>query len=191
MNSLPYGSLSPTVTFYRWPNSTQVVSNVVTPCVDVATVKKELPVYDDLSNVAIERKVASAQKAVEDLVNRDTTKRERISLWMRPKRIISLPYGVHEILQVEQQIQSGGEFTNTDDYEVIGLDYLDLRLDYAYPTRVRYNSGNDTVEAIMQEAILQETAFYFKNRNDPNEEQPPIVNGVTAITMNLLANHVR
>ena len=190
MNSLPYGSLSPTVTFYRWPNSTEVTSNV-TLCVSVADAKAELPVYDNHSNVAIERKIASAQMAVESYVNRDTTVRERRSLWLIPQRVISLPYGVHEILQVEQQLQSNVAFTNTTAYEVIGLDYLSIRLDNLYPTRVRYNSGSNVTPAIMKEAILQETSYYFKNRNDPDEQAPEIRNGVSAITMNLLSNYVR
>ena len=191
MNSLPYGSLSPTVTFYRWPNHTETISNVVGLCVSIDDAKEELPVYDNISNVVIERKIASAQRAVEDLVNRDTTLRERRSLWLTPKRVISLPYGIHKILQVEQQLQPGAEFTNITDYEVIGLEYLDVKLESAYPTRIRYNSGSSNVSSIMAEAVLQETSFYSINRNDPNESQPPIINGVTAITMNLLSNHVR
>lgn len=190
MNSLPYGSLSPTVTFFRWPNSTEILSNV-NACVTIAEAKEELPVYDNSSNVAIERKILSAQQAVENLVNRDTTERERRSLWLQPSSVISLPYGVHEILQVEQQTQSNGAFSNVTDYEVIGLDYLHIRLRGLYPTRIRYNSGSNTVSSIMKEAVLQETSYYFKNRNDPNEQSPEIVNGVSAITMNLLSNYIR
>lgn len=190
MNALPYGSLSPTITFFRWPNFTETTSNV-NACVSVGEVKDELPVYDNISNVAIERKVLSAQQAVENLVNRDTTKRERVSLWNTPERIISLPYGVHEILQVSQQTQSNGSFINITNYEVIGLDYLQVRLHAQYPTKVRYNSGDNNVSAILKEAVIQETAYYFKNRNDPDEQAPDIVNGVSAITMNLLSNYIR
>lgn len=189
MNSLPYGSLSPTLTFYRWPNSTELTSEVA-PCVSVPEAKAELPVYDDISDLGIHRKILSAQQAVENLVNRDTSKRERRSLWLRPKRVISLPYGVHEILQVEQQTSSGA-FSNITNYEVIGLGYLEVELEALYPTRIRYNSGADHVDPILKEAVLQETSYYFKNRNDPNEQSPEIINGVSAITMNLLSNYIR
>ena len=191
MNSLPYGSISPTITFYRWPNQTEIVSNSVSLCVSVDDAKEELPVYDNASNVAIERKIKSSQFAIEDFTNRDTTQRERRSLWVRPQRVISLPYGPHEILQVEQQLQPGEAFTNITTYKVEGINYLDIILEEQYPTRVRYNSGSNVVADIVKEAVLQETSFYFKNRNDPNEEQPPLKNGVTAITMNLLSNYVR
>lgn len=190
MNDLPYGSLSPSVTFFRWPNSTELLSEV-SPCVSIPEAKAELPVYDDISDLGIQRKILSAQRAVENLVNRDTTKRERRSIWLQPSPVISLPYGVHEILQVEQQTQSNGAFSNITSYEVIGLGYLQVKLQALYPTRIRYNSGADHVDSMLKEAVLQETSYYFKNRNDPNEQSPDIVNGVSAITMNLLSNYIR
>lgn len=189
MNSLPYGSISPTFTFHKWPNETASLTEAPL-CVSVPEVRSELPVYDTISDALISRKISAAQRAVEGFLNRDTTLRERRSLWVRPQRTISLPYGPHEILQVEQQLQPGVAFTNITDYKVIGMDYLEIQLEYLYPTRVRYNSGGE-VDPLFSEAVLQETSFYYKNRNDPNEEQPPLVNGVSAITMNLLSNYVR
>jgi hypothetical protein len=191
MNALPYGSLSPTITFYKHPNETVVLSESVPLCVSVEAVKEELPVYDDISDVLIERKIRSSQRAIEDFLNRDTVKRERESLWTRPQRIISLPYGIHEIIEVKQQFDRDADFVITTDYTVHGLEYLSIQLDFLYPTKVRYNSGDDEVEDIFQEAVIQQTSYYFKNRNDPNEAEPTSINGLTQSTMNLLTNYVR
>jgi len=191
MNTLPYQSLSPTITFYKYAQQTEVLSNVVSLAVTVAEAKEELPVYDDLSDTLIQRKIASAQRAVEEFLNKDTTVRLRRSLWLTPQRLIELPYGVHDIQLVEQQEFFDASFIETTDYHEVGLDFKSIRLEYMFPTRVTFSSGNNNVEDIFKEAILQEVSYYFKNRNDPNETAPETVNGLSLVTQNLLANYRR
>lgn len=191
MNTLPYHSLSPTITFYKYAQQTEVLSNVVSLAVTVAEAKEELPVYDDLSDAIIQRKIASAQRAVEEFLNKDTTVRLRRSLWLTPQRLIELPYGVHDIQLVEQQEFFDASFIETTDYHEVGLDFKSIRLEYMFPTRVTFISGNNNVEDIFKEAILQEVSYYFKNRNDPNETAPETVNGLSLVTQNLLANYRR
>lgn len=190
MNRLPYGSLSPTLNFYKYASQTEVIGSVPL-CVIVEDAKNELPVYDNIDNDSIYRKIASAQRAVEDFLNKDTTLRERLSLWIAPQRVIDLPYGKHDILEVSQQIVWDGAFIPTTDYTVTGLDYKSIRLHNQYPTKVSYNSGSETVDDIFKEAVLQETSFYFKHRNDPNATSAETINGLSKVTMNLLSNYRR
>lgn len=192
MNHLPSGTLSPTITQYVWPNHTKVIGQV-TPCVGVEQVKKELPVYDDFSDESIDRKVLSAQTRIEAFVNRDTTIRTRQSLWVVPARIIHLPFGKHEIEKVEQQTQFDGDYIETEQYSVIGDEFLSLVLQSQYPTRITYKSGYSSgdIDSIFIEAVVQETAYYFKNRNDPDEAPPLTYAGLSEITLNLLSGEVR
>lgn len=191
MNALPYGYLSPTITYYKYAQQTETLSNVVDLAVSIEQAKEELPVYDDVSDDIIARKIASAQRAVEEYLNKDTSYRLRRSLWLTPQRLIEVPYGKHVIVSVEQQTEFGGEFVTTERYKEIGLDYKSLLLEAQYPTRVTYDSGGGSVDEIFKEAILQEVSYYFKNRNDPNESAPETLNGLSLVTQNLLANYRR
>lgn len=187
---LNHASISPTITHHKYAQQTETLGDT-TLSVSIEEAKEELPVYDNISDQAIYRKIASAQRAIEDYVNIDTTIRTRRSLWLTPQRVIELPYGVHEILTVEQQLHPGDAFAPIENYRVLGLEFKSLVLELLYPTRVTYVSGKIPVDDILREAILKEVSYYFKNRNDPNEVAPATLNGLSMITVNLLANHRR
>ena len=185
MNHLPYYSLSPTLTFQRYPYQTRIQGEVPM-CVSLADVKGELPVHDGNSDNLIARKILSVQYAIERYINRDTTQRQRVSLWTIPERRIKLPYGPHVITQVRQQVS--GEWAVAE-YTQEGLEFKEIVLDYRYPTEVTYTSGYENVPEYLQDAVIQEVAFYFKNRNDPGEVAAETINGLSLPTLNLLASH--
>ena len=186
MTYLPYYSISPTLTFHRYPYQTKIEGEVEA-CVTINDVKGELPVHDNNSDSLLTRKILSVQHAIERYINRDTTLRQRVSLWILPERRIKLPFGPHVITGVEQEID--GEFKSVD-YTEQGGDYKEIVLNSRYPTRVTYNSGHETVPEFLQDAVIQEVAFYFKNRNDPNEAMAESKGGLSLPTLNLLSSHV-
>lgn len=186
MNHLPYYSISPTVTFHRYPYQTKIVG-VVQACVEIDAVKGELPVYDDNSDSLLARKILSVQYAIERYINRDTTLRQRVSLWSHPERRIKLPFGPHVITEVRQEING---VLQVVEYTEQGLEYKEIVLNGRYPTQVTYTSGHASVPEYLQDAVIQEVAFYFKNRNDPNEAMAESKGGLSLPTLNLLASHV-
>jgi hypothetical protein len=47
------------------------------------------------------------------------------------------------------------------------------------------------VEDVVQEAIIQEVAFQFKNRNDPDLTIPQTMGGLSVPTYNMIKNLIR
>jgi len=195
MRALQYGTLSPTRTFTKDPVFCDMTT---TPslAVSVADVKAELPVYDENSDDQIERKIRAVQTMIEKYINRDTTSRSRIAYWASPQEIIALPYGPHTIVQVEQRLTPKDTYVVQvvdEDYWVVdtSLDYLQLQLSKIYNTRILFTSGSATVDDVVQEAIIQEVAFQFKNRNDPDLTIPQTMGGLSVPTYNMIKNLIR
>jgi len=182
IESLQYGSLSPTRVFQVNPIETITIGPVPV-VVSMQEMKTALPVYDNQSQTYLETLLPSAQRRVEDYINRDTSVRQRQSLWTQPERTIRLPYGKHDIELVEQYI--GEEWVEVTDYKIIGLHFLSLRLNALYPTRVTYQSGGD-YPADMKTAIIAEVSWHFKNRNDPNEVSAATRSGLSEPARNIL-----
>jgi len=164
--------------------------------VSVADVKAELPVYDSNSDDQIERKIRAVQTMIEKYINRDTTSRSRIAYWASPQEIIALPYGPHTIVQVEQRLTPKDTYVVQvvdEDYWVLdsSLDYLQIQLSKIYNTRITFTSGSATVDDVVQEAIIQEVAFQFKNRNDPDLTIPQTMGGLSVPTYNMIKNLIR
>ena len=195
MRALQYGTLSPTRTFTKDPVFCDMTT---TPslAVSVADMKAELPVYDENSDDQIERKIRAVQTMIEKYINRDTTSRSRIAYWASPQEIIALPYGPHTIVQVEQRLTPKDTYVVQvvdEDYWVVdtSLDYLQLQLSKIYNTRILFTSGSATVDDVVQEAIIQEVAFQFKNRNDPDLTIPQTMGGLSVPTYNMIKNLIR
>jgi hypothetical protein len=182
-------SLSPTRTYQIRPTQVSVVS-VVTDAVTANDVKLMLPVYDNQSALIIARLIKSVQRRVEDFIDIDSTLRVRKALWQDPARTIELPYGTHgDIISVERY--ANGVWAEYEDYELEGLDYKSIVLDdIGAPIRVEFQSGVDTNEQLNQ-AILQEVAWQFKNRNDPNQAAAEVRAGLSVSTINILTGVVR
>jgi hypothetical protein len=180
---LPYGSLSPTRTFQVSPLETITIGSVPV-VVSMQEIKTALPVYDNQSQTYLGTLLPSAQRRVEDYIGQDTSVRQRQSLWTLPAREIRLPYGKHVVELVEQYI--GEEWVEVTDYKIIGLEFLSIRLDKLYPTRVTYQSGGG-YPADMKAAIIAEVSWHFKNRNDPNEVSAPVKSGLSEPARNILS----
>ena len=195
MRALQYGTLSPTRTFTKDPVFCDITT---TPslAVSVADVKAELPVYDDNSDAQIQRKILAVQTMIEKYINRDTTSRSRIAYWASPQEIIALPYGPHTIVLVQQRLTPKDTYVTQvldEDYWVLdsSLDYLQLQLSKIYNTRILFTSGSATVDDVVKEAIIQEVAFQFKNRNDPDLTVPQTMGGLSVPTYNIIKNLIR
>ena len=195
MRALQYGTLSPTRTFTKDPVFCDMTT---TPAlaVSVADVKAELPVYDSNSDDQIERKIRAVQTMIEKYINRDTTSRSRIAYWASPQEIIALPYGPHTITTVEQRLTPKDTYVAQvvdEDYWVLdsSFDYLQLQLSKIYNTRITFTSGSASVDDVVQEAIIQEVAFQFKNRNDPDLTIPQTMGGLSVPTYNMIKNLIR
>lgn len=178
-------SLSPTRTLQIHPTQVTVTSGAVTDAVTQNDVKLMLPVYDNQSALLIGRLIKSVQRRVEDFINIDTTSRIRQAWWQDPALNIALPYGTHgDIIQVERYEHD--QWVDFTDYEVQGLNYKYIKLNrIGVPTRVTFESGvtgNDQVN----QAILQEVAWQFKNRNDPNQASAEVRAGLSVGTINIL-----
>jgi hypothetical protein len=184
-----YGSLSPTITLDKYPSEI-IVTSSVTQAVTVDEVKVVLPVYDNQTLTFIEMLIPSVQRRIEDYVNRDTTLRTRMALWSNPDPIIILPYGVHGNVSYVERYEDG-HWVDYEDYEVYGLNYkyLDIKKT-GKSVRVSFQSGGGNYEE-MKQAILQEIAYQFKNRNDPNEAPAVSKSGLSIPTLNILAGIVR
>lgn len=184
-----YGSLSPTITLDKYPSEI-IVTSSVTDAVSVDDVKVVLPVYDNQTLTSIQRLIPSVQRRIEDYVNRDTTLRTRMALWTNPSVEITLPYGIHGHVNFVERYEDG-HWVDYTDYEVYGLNfkYIDIKKT-GKPVRVSFQSGGGQYEE-MKQAILQEIAFQFKNRNDPNEAQAVSKSGLSIPTLNILTGIVR
>ena len=195
MRALQYGTLSPTRTFTKDPVFCDITSTP-TLAVSVADVKTELPVYDDNSDAQIQRKILAVQTMIEKYINRDTTSRSRIAYWASPQEIIALPYGPHAITTVEQRLTPKDTYVTQvadEDYWVLdsSFDYLQIQLSKIYNTRITFTSGSATVDDVVKEAIIQEVAFQFKNRNDPDLTIPQTMGGLSVPTYNMIKNLIR
>ena len=71
------------------------------------------------------------------------------------------------------------------------FDYLQIQLSKIYNTRITFTSGSATVDDVVQEAIIQEVAFQFKNRNDPDLTIPQTMGGLSVPTYNMIKNLIR
>jgi len=195
MRNLQYGSISPTRTFTRDPNYCDATTTL-TLAVSVADVKAELPVYDEESDNQIERKIIAVQTMIEKYINRDTTIRTRIAFWSNPQEVIALPYGPHTITTVEQRLTPKDTYVEQvvdEDYWIVdsAFDYQEIQLSKIYNTKVTFTSGSATVDDVVHEAIIQEVAFQFKNRNDPDLTVPQTMGGLSVPTYNMIKNLIR
>lgn len=190
IKSLQFGSLSPTLTPSKYASESVIVdsSDILTP-VTITQVKPFLPVYDSNSDLVIQGIIDAVTKQIERFINRDTTERQRISLWNFPEREIMLPYGPHKTIVVEQYFNGDWHEIEAGNLLILGLDRKRIQLHYAYPTRVTCTSGFVECPADIMQAILQETAFQYKNRNDPNEVQAETKFGLSVATLNLISSY--
>lgn len=188
--SLPFGSLSPTITPSKYANESIVENDNESPsAVTLQQVKQYLPVFDTNSDDLIQGILDGVVKQVERYINRDVVERERVSLWNLPAQVIKLPYGPHREIVVEQHIDGEWQVIPETEYDVIGLQRKQIRLHYGYPTKVSCLSGFEQTPSDIQQAIINETAFQFKNRNDPNEVQAETKFGLSIPTLNLLSSY--
>jgi hypothetical protein len=210
-------SLSPTITYQIRPIQVSVLSyslltdaqgNIITDpqgtfitedqvdtptsAVTSAQVKTMLPVYDNQSATIISRLITSVQRRIEDYIDIDATLRTRMAWWSVPARRIELPYGTHgDILSVQRYNVHTNAWEDYTDYRVFGLDYKVLELgNNGHQIRVTFKSGSKLNEQLNQ-AILQEISYQFKNRNDPNMEPALTHAGLSIPTLNILTGIVR
>lgn len=183
-------SLSPTLTYQLRPKQVTIIGDAPADAVSGNDVKLMLPVYDNQSTLIIERLIKSVQRRVEDFIDIDTTPRTRQAWWQFPAQVIELPYGTHgDVTSVERY--ENKEWVAFEDYEVEGLTYKQLRLErIGLPLRVMYQSGTSVAEQVNQ-AILQEVAWQFKNRNDPNQSIAETRSGLSIATINILDGVMR
>lgn len=188
--ALQFGSLSPTVTFSRHPDETVITDEGTFPTpVIVNQVRPFLPVYDNDSDLIIQGIMEAVTRKIERFIRRDTTPRTRQSLYQYPQRIIDIPYGPHSDIVVEQYVNDAWVAVTSP--IITGLQRKSIVLEYAYPTRVTCTSGFEQCPSDIVQAILQETAFQYKNRNDPNEVMPETKHGLSIPTVNLLTGYAR
>lgn len=196
MRNLQYGSLSPTRTYTAHPNYCEYTTSI-TLAVTVDQAKAELPVYDTQSDAQIQRKIFAVQTMIERYINRDATPRTRIAYWSLPQEVIYLPYGPHlSTITVKQRPSSRDDYetkTVDEDYWIVDdtLQFKAIELSKQQPTQVTFISGPGSVSEQLQEAILQEVSFQFKNRNDPDLEPPEMVGGISRVTYNMIKNLIR
>lgn len=190
IESLQFGSLSPTITPSKYANESAVIpSDGLLVPIAGADVKPFLPVYDSNSDYIIRGIIDGVTKKIERFINRDTTERVRVSLWALPEREIKLPFGPHKNIVVEQYVNDEWQEVNSDEFVVFGIERKSIRLHYAYPTKVTCTSGFEECPADVKQAIMQETAFQFKNRNDPDEVQAATKLGLSIPTLNLISSY--
>jgi len=185
MNSLQFGSLSPTLSFRAYPSEIEIVSSY-DQAVNRPAIEAHLPLYDEQDGNELDRLSRAVQRSVERYTGIDATKRTRVAFWQQPQPVINIPTRpVHQVLSVEQKINN--QWVAINHYETEGLKQVSIRLQFSRPTRVMYESGYDTVPDELAQAILQEIAYQYKNRNDPNESPANLINGISEPTRNTLA----
>lgn len=187
ISTLQFGSLSPTITLKKYPVETVQVTQPF-PAVPYKQIKEALPLYDNNSDLLLQGILLGVTAKIERLIDLDTTKRERVSVWDSPAPIICLPFGPHEDLVIEQY--EHGHWKVATDVEIMGIAKKRVKLQYLYPTRISYTSGHEDVPDLIQAAIVQEVSFQYKNRNDPDEVQPDTKHGLSIPTVNLLDGYM-
>jgi len=134
---------------------------------------------------------------IERYINQDATPRTRIAYWNLPQRIICLPYGPHlSTITVKQRANVRDDYITRvldTDYWIVddGLQFKKIELNYQQHTQVEFVSGPGSVPDQLQEAIIQEVAFQYKNRNDPDMTAPQMVGGLSLPTYNMIKNLIR
>lgn len=192
---LSQGSLSPTISYSANPSVCEITSNV-TLAVTVDEIKEYALIYDAESDNVINAQISSVQSMLERFVNRDATPRSRVAFWEHPHRYIRLPYGIHNNVVVYQRsrYEDNWELKTVDeDYYLSndGSQFENIQLQRPVMTKVEYVSGYVTTPDIMKQGIIQEVAYFFKNRNDPEIESPETKHGMSKQTFNLLSGFVR
>lgn len=160
--------------------------------------KAMLPVNTSIHDDYIQLLIEATTEQVERYINRDTYRRERLSRYERPARIISLPNGPHgDVLNVKTVTFDNVETTLTAgaDYYVHGIEFKTIQLVSGVQQYilVTYESGyqaGSCPRAIVG-GIMQELAMQFKNRQDPNSGSVAVVNNLSLESRNLLMPFVR
>lgn len=165
MNSLPYGSLSPTISFSPNPDSVETLERGESP-VSLTELRKFVSLYDDTDDNLVLTLSQGVLNQLELYANIHATHSVARALYMYPQRYISLPFGPHNDVLTLERYENKVWVASTD-YNVIGLNFKRIELYDRRPVRVTFESGCDTIPPEMLSALYQEVAFRYKNRNDP------------------------
>lgn len=180
-----YPSLSPTRIYQVYPIENKAIGSY-NQAVFRDDIEAHLPIYDDNDGARLDRLSRSVQHSIEKYTARDLTPRTRQAYWQSPAMIIRFPVRpVNSLLMVEQY--------DGHDWVVEEYDYNDgnalggIKLNHLRPTRITYTSGFSEVPEEFVQAILQEIAYQYKNRNDPDESPATTKYGLSMPTISALA----
>lgn len=192
MNTLQFGSLSPTVTFNVFPSEPSlVIHDGKTYAVDFDDVLPFLPVYDgaETDGGVINTLILGAQSTIESLTDLDLVKKTRRAVWANPADVIALPRNNQNIILVEQYI--GDDWISTEKYEVFGETKKRVKLREQYPTRITFTSGFDFCPSDLKAGVLHQTAFLYKNRSDANEVEAETRGGLAMSARNAISDYLQ
>lgn len=185
-----YGSLTGSRVFTRYATGTKVLTEPSDLAVPLALMKDVLRKYDSNDDAHITLLIKAVTEQVERYCGYDFRPKERLSYYLYPKPDISLPRGPHATITEVKAINELGDetvLTLDEDYYVDGFQQFDLRLRrYYHALEIEHSSGYENIPDAVQEAIIQEVSFQYKNRNDPNMGRVTSVNGLTLEARHLL-----
>lgn len=177
-----------------------IVSGVDDPVypLTLGQAKAMLPINTSIHDDFIQLLIEATTEQVERYISRDTYRRERLSRYERPARVISLPNGPHgNVISVKTVTYDNIETTLVagSDYYVHGIEFktIEIATGVEQYLLVTYESGyqaGNCPRAIVG-GIMQELSLQFKNRQDPNAGGVAVVNNLSLEARNLLMPFVR
>lgn len=165
MNSLPYGSLSPTIPFSKTPDQTEVLERGQVQFV-LSEAKKFVSLYDDVDDALMLLLCNGVLNQLELYTGIHSRRCVVKSEWLFPENTIDLPFGPHGAVTLVER-WDGSQWIASESYAVVGLNFKKVRIHDRRPIRVTFQSGTQTAPPEIISAVYQEVAFRYKNRNDP------------------------
>ena len=181
------------------PDQTEIVEEISgqQTIVSPEEVKKFIPIRHDSYDTTITRLIDSVTAQVESYVKQDVIKKRVRSYWYKTPQIARLSRGPHgDILSVKVKDSNGEEHELIEGFQfhAEGMKYKRLYgFTYFGELTVEYESGYGIDKAPKQiaDAVMQEIALQFKNRQDPDTPAMTSVDNLSLEARHLLASVVR
>lgn len=182
------------INLLAYADETYVASQSTDTIVPDEEVLNFLRIYypDDFDTVQILAQAVTSQ--IEQYLGFDVRSKTRVAFYSRPRSMrLSLPYGPHGAISSVVGISEDGTETTiaAASYYTQGAQFkvIDLRDTNYYPFyRVTFASGYSSagLPKQIENAILQEVAYQYKNRSDPDTPNRITMEGLTEQALNLL-----
>ena len=160
-------------------------------------VKQHLPVRVDTNDPAIAKLIDSVTAQVEAYIRQDVVKKSVKSFWFSVPPVALLPRGPHGDITLVQSINSDNETTTLVegvDFRVEGMTYKRLVSIHASGAlAVTFESGyeQEDIPPQVPQAVLQEIALQYKNRQDPDTPAMTSVGSLSLEARHLLSSLMR